>query len=131
MRRGGWLLRRKVLRKGRILRGMVAGAIGGLAASWVMNQFQEGATYAESKILDIEPPKQRGDDATVKTAHAISKRVRGRRVAKREKKNAGRGSALRIRRAVWRRVRSDGGDGAGFKGGIWCGVRKRGVAARG
>lgn len=80
---------RKGSKKGRIFRGIVAGAVGGLAASWVMNQFQQGVAYAESDILDIGPPKKRGDDATVKTAHAISKRVRGRKVAKRDEKNAG------------------------------------------
>src|ERR1700749_5058660 len=73
----------------RIFRGIVAGAVGGLVASFVMNQFQAGVAYIEEDVLDLETPKPRGDDATVKTAHAISKKVRGRKVAQRDKKKAG------------------------------------------
>jgi putative membrane protein len=75
-------------KRGRILRGLAAGAVGGLAASWVMNQFQEGVAFAGREFFDDAPPKQKGDDATVKTAGAISKAVRGRKVSRREKKSA-------------------------------------------
>jgi putative membrane protein len=73
----------------KILRGVVAGAVGGLVASFVMNQFQAGVGLAEKDLMDEPPAKPRGDDATVKTATAISRKVRGRRVAQRDKKKAG------------------------------------------
>ena len=73
----------------RVLRGVVAGAVGGLVASYVMNQFQAGVSYAQKELMDEPARSARGDDATVKTANAISRKTRGRRVAQRDKKKAG------------------------------------------
>jgi putative membrane protein len=97
---------------GGVLRGTVAGMIGGAAASWVMNQFQaamqksapqpagqEGREQAESSRYagaEFQADKQRqqdggdgGDDATVKTAQAISRGFFDHELTPDEKQAAG------------------------------------------
>lgn len=91
---------------GEVWKGLVAGLAAGLVASWTMNQFQaawtriaegfekphgaqsmqpsEGGTPSESS-----EPKEEQDDATVKTAKAISEGVFGHKLTKSEKKPAG------------------------------------------
>ncbi len=85
----------------RTLRGTVAGFIGGAIASWVMNQYSE----IESKPAKVrreersKPVAQQAqgdqksgpdqDDATVKTAQAISTRVLDHDLSDGEKKVAG------------------------------------------
>ena len=88
-----------------IVKGTIAGLVGGLVASWTMNQFQaawskategfekphgaqsmqpsEGSTPAQS------PDKEDQDDATVKAAKAISENVFGHKLKENEKKPAG------------------------------------------
>ena len=90
-----------------VLKGTVAGLVGGLVASWVMNQFQaawskaaegfekphgaqsmqpsEGGSPAQSSGQNEEQQ----DDATVKAARAISEGVFGHELKESEKKPAG------------------------------------------
>jgi len=88
-----------------ILKGMVAGLAGGLVASWTMNQFQaawsriaegmeksHGAQSMQpSDGSQGEQSQDSGDqdDATVKTAKAISKEVFGHELQESEKEPAG------------------------------------------
>lgn len=83
-----------------IWRGMVAGLAGGLLASWTMNQFQaawtriaegnENSHGAQSmQPSEGEQNTAEQDDATVKTAKAISKTVFGHELQESEKKPAG------------------------------------------
>jgi putative membrane protein len=79
-----------------ILKGMLAGAVGGLVASWTMNEFQKAWAAAERQITDGRPGhqgKQKGgedaEDATMKTADRISELLQGRHLTRDEKKKAG------------------------------------------
>ena len=87
------------------VKGTVAGLIGGLVGSWTMNQFQAAWTRATegfekphgaqsmqpSEGSQGEQAKDTNDqdDATVKTARAISKNVFGHELQKSEKETAG------------------------------------------
>jgi len=90
---------------GRVCKGLAAGLIGGLVASWTMNRFQDGWSklaqgnrmsppgqdQLQSRQLEsdeqgsVEPE----DDTTVKTASAISEAVFDHKLTQREKKIAG------------------------------------------
>ena len=78
-------------------KGVVAGAAGGLAAAWVMNQFQTGwgkATEAleHSKTPQGEQERQANDnaeDATMKTAGKISEKIFSHSLSREEKKKLG------------------------------------------
>lgn len=90
-----------------VLKGLAAGLIGGLIASWTMNQFQallsklseedkksqrgksaqQGGGQGEQKKSQGE--SKEGDDATIKAASAISKGVFDHKLTKSEKKVAG------------------------------------------
>jgi putative membrane protein len=67
--------------------GIVAGIAGGLAASWVMNEFMEKMGPPLQKVVEGDrPSKQRrqdggekSDDATMKTADAVVSTVTGGR----------------------------------------------------
>ncbi|MDB6064981.1 MAG: hypothetical protein JWR26_1189 [Pedosphaera sp.] len=83
-------------RKGEeVLKGLVAGVVGGLVASWTMNQFQA----AMSKLTKPPPPKkpdmsgnhpeEEQEPATTKIASAISERLFHRKLTKSEKETAG------------------------------------------
>ena len=65
---------------------MVAGAIGGLAASWVMPQFQLLLAHA---LGQSGPHEGQGEDATVKIATRISSAALGHELSAKEKKVAG------------------------------------------
>ena len=91
---------------GEVWKGLVAGLAAGLVASWTMNQFQAAWTrVAEgfekphgaqsmqpseggSPNQSQEGPEEQ-DDATVKTAKAISEGIFGHKLTKSEKKPAG------------------------------------------
>lgn len=61
---------------------MIAGALGGLVAAYAMNRFQS--------LLSSSAKKPRsGDDATVKTANAISRQVANRQLTSGQKQWAG------------------------------------------
>jgi len=63
-------------------RGVLIGGLAGLAGTIVMTQFQ--------RLLAAKPPKKRNaDDATVKTATALSRAVTGHAIPPKRKKLAG------------------------------------------
>ena len=88
-----------------LLRGMTAGLLGGLAASWVMNRIQElqprqpappsgeghgrGETYQTHAQSKKRQRSSADADATVKTAERISDRVFHHELSDREKQIAG------------------------------------------
>ncbi len=69
-----------------IWKGVAAGLAGGLVGTWVMTQFQ-------GQLSKLSPAPEgngdSGDDATMKTAAALSKSVTGHRLTKKEKAAAG------------------------------------------
>ena len=88
----------------RIGKGVAAGLIGGLVASWTMNRFQDGWSRVsqvaersrrppdshrrpapEAQNESHEPP----DDTTIRTASAISEGLFGHKLTQREKKIGG------------------------------------------
>ncbi len=77
---------------GDVLKGLAAGLIGGLAATWVMTQFQNGVSHvaeAMSDNQDKSKSEEDGENATVKTAEAISENVFDHKLKKSEKDEAG------------------------------------------
>ena len=79
-----------------ILKGMLAGAVGGLVASWTMDEFQKAWAAAQKQITAGKQGQQGGqqnsedaDDATMKTADRISELLQGRHLTRDEKKKAG------------------------------------------
>lgn len=91
-----------------VLKGLVAGTIGGLVASWVMDEFQSawfklsnriGQSEAgesssandggQSQNGEGEPATTEAEPATVKAAELVSAKIFGHRLAKGEKKIAG------------------------------------------
>ena len=90
-----------------VARGLIAGLIGGLVASWTMNQFQAAWTKAtegfekphcaqsmqpsegQKPVQGSPLDKASQDDATVKAARAISKGVFGHDLRESEKETAG------------------------------------------
>jgi putative membrane protein len=88
----------------RVLRGMAAGLLAGLAASWVMNEFQELRPQSSGSQGDqghdegqAEPQERKeelagsnaDDDATVQTAQVIAQKVLHRDLTQEEKRIAG------------------------------------------
>src|SRR5215469_12421590 len=81
--------------------GIVAGLVGGLVASWLMDIYIEGAgqtlqravqSTEERRRADREAAEQAGvprEDATMKTADALVKALTGRELSFQEKKTAG------------------------------------------
>jgi putative membrane protein len=74
-------------RKVHLTRGVVAGVVGGLVASWIMNEFMAGpgeklqqslqsSEQNEREAIEEEAPKE---DATMKTADAVVSTVTGGR----------------------------------------------------
>src|SRR3954466_12251287 len=78
-------------------KGLVAGAAGGLAAAWVMNQFQTGWSKATEKLQHSKTPqgeqeRQSNDDAedaTMITAGKISETVFHHELSRDQKKKLG------------------------------------------
>jgi putative membrane protein len=78
------------MRKENIAAGIIAGAVGGLVASWAMNEFQKLWSVAEEQLSGPQKKKaEEGEDATQKVADQISEAVQGRKLTKSEKKKAG------------------------------------------
>lgn len=84
--------------QGDVLKGLAAGLIGGLVASWTMNRFQDvWMKLTDSQSSESQTPEQvegqkgdeEQDDATVKTASAISEGIFDHELTKSEKKIAG------------------------------------------
>ena len=88
-----------------VLRGAVAGVIGGCIASWVMNQYlsaqrppanpepsqacEQGGQSSQQSQESQKSAANQGDDATVKTAQAISRGLFNHELTPQEKKVAG------------------------------------------
>jgi hypothetical protein len=89
-----------------VLKGLAAGTIGGLVASWVMDEFQYACTKVSSSFqrgqqkeivgsssANNEEQSQSSDEeqepATVKAAEMVSEKIFGHQLAKVEKKMAG------------------------------------------
>ncbi len=73
-----------------IVKGLVAGVAGGLLASFLMEQFQALWTKAaESIASDDEKPKRKSKPATVKAADAISEKLVGRKIKRKQQALAG------------------------------------------
>jgi putative membrane protein len=106
MRTGKGTIKRS---EGDVLKGLAAGLIGGLVASWTMNRFQdvwiklagsqssgaesseqaEGQESGQGLQQTQKQSDEEQDDATVKTASAISEGIFDHRLTKSEKKIAG------------------------------------------
>jgi putative membrane protein len=72
-----------------VWKGVVAGMAGGLAASWTMNQFQAQLSKLSPQPAKSECGPASGDDATVRTASAISESIAGHKLTTHEKEVAG------------------------------------------
>lgn len=81
--------------KGRVWAGLAIGAIGGLAGAFAMSQFQSLWSSASKKLDEEQGVQQKpqapsqDDDATQKTARAISEHVFEHELTKSEKEKAG------------------------------------------
>jgi hypothetical protein len=90
----------------KVLKGLVAGCIGGIVASWAMNQFQallSEPSKSDEESRDKKSTRQQGkskqkkqeaeesgkEDATVKAATAVSEGVFDHKLTKSEKETAG------------------------------------------
>ena len=73
-------------RKPPVYKGLIAGSIGGIAASWTMTRFQLLLSHA---LGQSQPHEGQDEDATVKTAKRISRAVAGHELSGEEKKKAG------------------------------------------
>lgn len=80
-----------------VLKGAAAGIIGGLAASWIMTQFQTiwmkaseaAANGNSSKANGRQREQQQEEDPTMKTADKITKTFTGESLRKSQKKTGG------------------------------------------
>lgn len=73
-----------------VWKGLAAGLVGGLVASWTMNRFQELWFSVADKGQSPEPaPSEEPDDTTVRTASAISEGLFDHKLTTTEKKIAG------------------------------------------
>lgn len=83
----------KSMQQGCIWKSIGAGALGGLAASFAMNQFQAVLSSAKKAVAEGPEGQQEssggGEDANVKTAEAISEKLGGHKLSEAEKKWAG------------------------------------------
>lgn len=117
-------------RPARLLKGVLAGLTGGLIASWVMNQIPKPPP---------SPAAKKGDDATQKTANAISKNVAGHTLTTKEKATAGpivhyvfgstMGALYGAAAEVWRPTQL--GWGLPFGTALWVGADEIAVPALG
>lgn len=71
-----------------IWKSVVAGALGGLAGAFAMNQFQ-ALVSAVSKSQEQPQPENQDEDATIKTARALSRELFHHELTKEETKWAG------------------------------------------
>jgi putative membrane protein len=80
-------------KKPHLMRGVLAGVVGGLAASWVMNQFFVGLTQATEAIQkqrgDQHNQEQKEEDSTMKVADALASTATGRHLTQEEKETGG------------------------------------------
>ncbi|MDQ2867778.1 MAG: DUF1440 domain-containing protein [Verrucomicrobiota bacterium] len=70
-------------------KGLIAGVVGGLAASFMMEQFQALWSKVSDEIHPRKKPGRRADPATVKMAQTVSKAVTGEKIPAARKPLAG------------------------------------------
>jgi putative membrane protein len=80
--------RKRQSREAAVAIGLVSGVVGGMMASFVMSQFQSGLSKLASSD-STQAAQESGDDATVKTASAVSESMFGHALTKGEKEAAG------------------------------------------
>ena len=80
-------------KKPHLMRGVLAGVAGGLAASWVMNQFFVGLTKATEAIQKQQGQQhnqeQKEEDSTMKVADTLASTAIGRHLTQEEKEIGG------------------------------------------
>jgi putative membrane protein len=87
--------RKKRRRESDVLKGAAAGAVGGLVASWVMNEFSSVVQKVAESVSDGHNRKSQGsgqeqqEDPTMTTAEKISETVAGMRLNREQKKKGG------------------------------------------
>jgi putative membrane protein len=72
-----------------VVKGAVAGVIGGLLASFVMEQFQSLWAKVSEKTREKKPQGRKETPSTVKVAQSISKTVLGKNLRKSQQRAAG------------------------------------------
>ena len=82
--------RRHLTEEPHLLCGVCAGIVGGLAASWVMNQFLAGVSKATEMVKEQQgnqqPQKEeQEEDSTVKVADAVASSVTGEHLSQEQK----------------------------------------------
>ncbi len=76
-------------------RGALAGVAGGLAGAWAMNQFQAGWSAVSARLKQENDSgsqaarQEHSEDASMKTAGALSDKVLNRQLSYQQKKKAG------------------------------------------
>ncbi len=131
-------------------KGIVAGLIGGLVASWVMNQFQAGLSKLQERRQEEEPaesgyaeppqssaPETHQEPATVKVATLVARQVLHRNLPAAEKDIAGEvvhyafgaamGAAYGALAEAWPEARA--GFGAAFGAALWFTADEIGIPA--
>ncbi len=131
-------------------KGIVAGLIGGLAASWVMNQFQAGLSKLKERSREEEraesgvaeqpesaAPESDQEPATVKVATLVSRQVLRRELAAGKKDTAGEivhyafgaanGALYGALAETWPEARV--GFGAAFGAALWLAADEIGMPA--
>lgn len=80
-------------KKEQLLKAALTGMIGGLVASWAMNQFQAGMQKVEKELLrqpqQPQQSSQDSEDATMKTANRLTRVFTHHELTKEQKKKAG------------------------------------------
>lgn len=128
--------RRQSDRRPDLLQSAVIGLVGGLIASWAMNQFQAAVAKWQADDSASQP---KGDDATVKVAMWVSRAVTGRSLTPSQKKVAGPlvhytfGSAMGALYAVGAAMEPEAAAGWGLLYGtaLWLGADEITVPAAG
>jgi putative membrane protein len=122
-----------------IVKGLLAGAAGGLLASFLMEQFQSAWNAAEQKISSSKKRGGKSDPANVKAANLISKKITGHKVPRDYKPLAGEavhygmGASSAAAYGVLAEVAPvvTVGDGVAFGTGLWLVADELAVPAAG
>lgn len=123
------------MRNRTLLKGAVAGAVGGLLGAWAMNEFQSVRSKLADKSGGDEPGQSQSEEqdepATAKTAEAIAGAVLRRPLAAEEKKTAGTAVHYAFGTAMGGSIRNSCGTHAFRPEGRWGALRLWFVARRG
>jgi uncharacterized membrane protein YagU involved in acid resistance len=125
-------------------KGIAAGLIGGLFASWVMNQFQAGLSQLKERHPESQPPESaeepqssHPEPATTQVAVAVTRQILRRNLSAEEKDTAGEvvhyafgavaGAAYGALAETWPEARA--GFGLAFGAALWFSADEIGVPA--